>query len=84
MRVDLVEGADAATIRKTFTDTCTENGGNVRDSSGSKVCDRNGSVVEGLTGTGDRAINIYWVNADTSTATQFTPIFGQILAAILD
>ncbi|MGW5685401.1 hypothetical protein [Nonomuraea sp. NPDC003754] len=82
MRVDLVEGADSATVRKSFTDTCTENGGSVRDSSGALICDRNGSVVEGLAGAGDRAINVYWVNADTSTAAKFTPVFGRILAAV--
>ncbi|MEV0379484.1 hypothetical protein [Nonomuraea sp. NPDC050643] len=84
MRVDLVEGADSAAIRKSFTDTCAENGGSVRDSSGAKVCDRNGSVVEGLAGDGDRAISVYWVNADTSTATTFTPAFARILAAVAD
>ncbi|WP_049559060.1 hypothetical protein [Nonomuraea sp. SBT364] len=84
MRLDLVEGADAATVRKGFTDTCTENGGTVRDTSGAQVCDRDGSVGEGLTGGGDRAIIAYWVNADTSTATEFTPAFGRILAAVAD
>ncbi|MEV4018567.1 hypothetical protein AB0J35_49550 [Nonomuraea angiospora] len=82
MRVDLVEGA--ATIRKNFTDTRTGNGGSVRDLSGAKVCDRNGSVVEGLAGAGDRTIDVYWVNADTSTAAKFTPVLHRILASVAD
>ncbi|MCF6471494.1 hypothetical protein FAF44_24325 [Nonomuraea sp. MG754425] len=82
MRVDLVEGADSAVIRKNFTDTCAGNGGEVRDVSGARVCDRNGSVVEGQAGTGERAIDVYWVNADTSTATRFSPVFPRILAAV--
>jgi hypothetical protein len=80
-----VSGANAATARKDFTSTCTENGGTVRDSSsteGAAVCNRAGSVVEGVVGGDDWTVGVYFVNADTATAKKFTPAFEKILAAV--
>lgn len=84
LRADVVTGADAATVRKNFTDTCTEYGGAIRDAASGKgavVCDRAGSVVEGLTGGDDRTVNVYLVNADKATAVKLTPAFDRILTA---
>ncbi|MER6177045.1 hypothetical protein [Streptosporangium sp. NPDC001681] len=85
LRADVATGADAATIRKDFIDTCTEYGGKVGDSAaadGAIVCDRNGSTVEGLVGGADRVVNVYLVNAEAATAGRLTPAFDRILAAV--
>lgn len=85
LRADVVTGADAATVRKDFTETCAEHGGEARESASatdSAVCDRNGSIVEGLVGSDDRLVSVYLVNADKTTAAKLTPAFDEILAAI--
>ncbi|MBF8194521.1 hypothetical protein ITP53_54480 [Nonomuraea sp. K274] len=85
MRADVVTGADAAAVRKDFSDTCTEYGGKVRSSAspeGAVVCDRDGSVVEGVIGSDDRVVSVYLGNADKATAAKLTPAFDQILAAV--
>jgi hypothetical protein len=85
LRADVVTGPDAATVRTDFTATCSGNGGKVRDSAsaeGAVMCDRDGSVVEGAVGSGDRLVSVYLVNADKPTATKLTPAFDHILAAV--
>lgn len=84
LRADVVTGKDAATIRKDFTDTCTEFGGQVSPSASAPdavVCTRDGSVVEGIVGDDARVVNVYFVNADKTTATKLTPGFDKVLAA---
>jgi hypothetical protein len=85
LRADIVTGGDAATVRKEFSDNCTEYGGKLGDSSGEggTVCDRDGAVVEGLVGSDDRLVNVYLVNADKPTATKLSPAFGEILGAVV-
>jgi hypothetical protein len=83
LRADIVAGPGAAVVRKSFTDTCAENGGEVRTSAaGAALCERSGVVVEGLIGGTDRVTDVYLVNADTATATNLTPAFEKILAAV--
>jgi hypothetical protein len=84
LRVDTVAGADAATLRAKFEESCTGYRGAVEKSAaadGAEVCRRDGSVVEGNIACDDQAIDIYLVNADTDTAKSLTPSFEQILAA---
>lgn len=85
LRVDVVTGADAATVRTGFEESCTGNSGTVSDSpaaAGAKVCERDGAVVEGDIATGERTVEVYLVNADTATAETLTPTFEKVLAAI--
>jgi hypothetical protein len=82
LRTDVVGGADVATVRQAFTDTCSGFGGKVRDSGKGVVCERNKVVVEGLVEGDGRLVNVYLVNADTSTATKLTPVFDEILASV--
>jgi len=81
-RTDVVTGADAVTVRQRFTGTCTDFGGSVEPAGGGSVCRRNGIVVEGIKGEGDRVVEASFVNADTSTATTLTPVFERIVAAL--
>lgn len=81
-RSDVVTGADAATVRSQFANSCSENGGATRQSAGGSVCERDGGVVEGIKGGGDRVVNAYFVNADKSMVPQLTSAFPKILAAI--
>ncbi|GAA4087354.1 hypothetical protein [Nonomuraea soli] len=80
MRTDLVEGPEVDTVRKSFEQTCAGNAGRVREVSRAQVCDKNGSVVDGLIAMGDRAVNVYWVNADMAIAVKLTPSFERIVA----
>lgn len=85
LRVDVVTGADAATVRNAFTSSCTGNSGTVSSSAGAPgamVCMRAGAVVEGDISSGDRTVDVYLVNADAATAAALTPRFDDILAAV--
>jgi len=85
LRTDTVTGADAATVRKGFTDTCTGSGGQVRDSAsaqGAVVCVRDGAVVDGIVGNATRVVSVELVNADKATAVKLTPAFDKVLAAV--
>lgn len=79
LRADVVTGADAATVKDNFAKTCADNGGQVAKNG---TCERSGAVVEGLAGGGDRAVEVYLVNADKATAAKLTPSFPAILAAV--
>lgn len=81
-RTDVVTGRDSATVRREFNETCGTVGGVTRPSGGGSVCDRNGVIVEGIRGEGDRVVAAAFVNADTSTAARLTPAFTRILDAI--
>jgi hypothetical protein len=80
-RTDVVTGSDAATVRREFDETCQSLSGVTRPAGGGSVCDRNGVVVEGIKGQGDRVVAASFVNADTSTASSLTPAFPRILDA---
>jgi hypothetical protein len=85
LRVDVVTGANAATARSAFERSCTENGGRVTDSVaavGAQVCQRDGTVVEGAVSSSGRTVDVYVVNADTTTATRLTESFDEILGAV--
>lgn len=82
LRTDVVTGADAPAERQRFADTCAESGGATVASGGGTACARDGVVVEGIKGEGDRLVSVYLVNADSSTATQLTPAFAGILTAV--
>jgi len=85
LRVDMVTGADAETAHGAFERTCTGNGGTVNDSvaaAGAQVCQRDGTVVEGAISGIGRTVNVYLVNADTTTKTRFTRSFDEILGAV--
>jgi hypothetical protein len=84
LRVDTVTGADAATVRAKFERSCTDNGGTLGASAvaNAKVCTRNGTTIEGNLTAGDRTVDVYLVNADTTTATTLTPSFDKVLAAV--
>jgi hypothetical protein len=84
LRVDTVTGADAATVRGKFESSCTDNGGTLGASTvaNAKICTRNGTTIEGNLGSGDRSVDVYFVNADTTTATTLTPSFEKVLTAI--
>ncbi len=81
-RTDVVTGRDAATVRGDFAQTCRDAKGTTRPSGGGTVCDVNGVIVEGIKGEGDRVVDAYIVNADTSTAARLTPAFAKIVGAI--
>jgi hypothetical protein len=81
-RTDVVTGRDTAQVRNDFSDTCGSIGGAMRASGGGSVCDRQGVVVEGLKGEGDRVVLASIVNADNSTATTLTPAFTRIMEAL--
>jgi hypothetical protein len=82
-RSDVVTGADAATVRRQFADTCLENGGVTRQSAGGSVCERDAAVLEGIKGDGDRVVNAYFVNAHKAMAPALTSAFPKILAAVV-
>jgi hypothetical protein len=85
LRVDVVTGADAETVHSAFERTCTQNGGRVTDSVaavGARVCQRDGTVVEGTVSGSGRTVDVYFVNADTTTATRLTQSFDEILGAV--
>jgi hypothetical protein len=82
MRVDTVTGAEAATLRDGFEESCTGNGGTVEDAGGVASCRQDGTVVDGAVASDGRTVHVYLVNADTATATELTPAFEQVLAAV--
>ncbi|MEU7741625.1 hypothetical protein [Nonomuraea sp. NPDC049158] len=85
LRTDTVGGKDVAAVRQEFTESCTGYDGKVRESAaaaGAVVCDRDGAVVEGLVESVDRLVNVYFVNADETTATKLTKKFDAILTAV--
>jgi hypothetical protein len=85
LRVDVVTGADAETVHSAFERTCTANGGTVTDSvaaAGAQVCQRDGTAVEGAVSSSGRTVDVYFVNADTTTATRLTQSFDEILGAV--
>jgi hypothetical protein len=84
LRVDVVTGPDAAKLPPAFHQTCTDTGGTVQPgtSPGAVVCKLNGAIVDGELANSSRVVSVELVNADTATATQLTPAFGKILAAV--
>ncbi|MEU8145342.1 hypothetical protein [Nonomuraea sp. NPDC048901] len=85
LRTDTVGGKDVAAVRQEFTESCTGYDGKVRESSaadGAIVCDRDGAVAEGLVESVDRLVNVYFVNADKTTAIKLTKKFDAILKAV--
>jgi hypothetical protein len=81
-RTDVVTGRDTAAVRREFADTCAAVSGVTRPGGGGSVCDRNGVVVEGIKGEGDRVVALAFVNADNATAARLTPAFTRILEAV--
>jgi hypothetical protein len=81
-RTDVVTGSDAAVVRRDFAATCASINGATRASGGGSVCDRNGVVVEGLKGDGDRVVMAAFENADNAVAASLTPAFTKVLDAL--
>ena len=79
LRTDVVTGADAAIVKENFTRTCATEGGALSAAGG---CERAGAMVEGLVATAGRAVELYLVNADKTTAIKLTPSFPAILAVV--
>jgi hypothetical protein len=84
LRTDVVDGPQAARMRDEFASTCTGNGGMVAAASveGASVCRSGGQAVEGQVATGDRTVDVYVVAADQATASELTPSFEKVLAAV--
>ncbi|WP_297502205.1 hypothetical protein [Pseudonocardia sp.] len=85
LRVDTVTGADAATVTAEFERSCTSNGGTLNDVTAdddAQTCTSRGSTIEGNIDTGDRTVNVYFVNADEATAAALTPNFDKVLDAV--
>jgi hypothetical protein len=85
LRTDVVEGPQAARMRDEFASTCTGNGGTVAAAAsvdGATVCRSGGQAVEGQVAGGDRTVDVYVVAADEATATELTPSFEKVLAAV--
>lgn len=84
LRVDTVTGANAAAVRANFERSCTDNSGTLGDSTvtNAKTCTRGGNTVEGDITAGDRTVDVYFVNADTTTATTLTRAFDKVLASV--
>lgn len=82
LRVDAVDGADAAAVRSNFEENCTGYGGAVEDSGGVALCRRDGTAIEGNVTTDGRSVDVYVVAADAATAAELTPAFEQILGAV--
>ncbi len=82
LRTDVVSDADAPTIWSEFESLCADNSGSsLAGADGqSRVCDRNGSIIEGV--TQDGVVSAYVVNADAEFAAQLTPVFDQVLSAM--
>lgn len=77
-RVDVVAPADADAVRADFTSSCTGFRGVEQQAGGGTVCERDGVVVEGMTGD---LVVVSILTADTATAQTLTPLFPDILAA---
>jgi len=84
LRVDTVTGANAAAVRTDFERSCTDNGGTLKNSTvkNTKTCARGGYNIEGSIRTGDRAVEVYFVNALTKTAKSLTPSLDKVLASV--
>jgi hypothetical protein len=84
LRVDTVTGADASTVSAEFERSCTSNAGTVGDSTvdDAQTCTSRGTTVEGNIDSGDRTVDVYFVNADNSTAAALTPTFDKVLDAV--
>jgi hypothetical protein len=78
VRVDVVPAKDTGTVKQNFASTCTEFGGKERAAGGGTVCERNGSVVDGVIGN---LVVVSIVNADKDVAVKLSPSFGKVLAA---
>ncbi len=84
LRVDTVTGPNAAAARTNFERGCTDNGGTLTNSTvtNAKTCTRDGTVVEGDISTGDRTVDVYFVNATREAATTLTRAFDKVLASV--
>jgi hypothetical protein len=83
LRVDVVEGPDAARMRDEFRRVCTGAGTveDVTSVAGGARCSRGGQAVEGQVADGDRTVDVYLVNASATTAAELSPSFDKVLAA---
>ncbi|MCS7484537.1 hypothetical protein ACFFQW_12220 [Umezawaea endophytica] len=84
LRVDTVNGANAAATRARFESSCTDNNGTLGDSTvtNAKTCTRGGTTIEGDITAGDRTVDVYFVNATTDTAAELTRAFDKVLASV--
>jgi hypothetical protein len=84
LRTDVVDGPQAARMRDEFASTCTGNGGTVAATSvdAATVCRSGGQAIEGQVAAGDRTVDVYVVAADQATASELTPSFEKVLAAV--
>jgi hypothetical protein len=85
LRVDTVNGADAEAVTAEFERSCTSNGGTLNDVTAdddAQTCTSRGSTIEGNIDSGDRTVNVYFVNADDATAAALTPNFDKVLEAV--
>lgn len=85
LRVDTVEGSDAAAVRDQFAQTCAGAGGTVVPSTaadGAVVCDRDGSVQEGNVTSGDTSVDVYYPSVDRSLQGEITSSFEQVLGTV--
>jgi hypothetical protein len=85
LRTDVVEGPQAARMRDEFASTCTGNGGTVATAASvdaATVCRSGGQAIEGQVAAGDRTVDVYVVAADQATASELTPSFEKVLAAV--
>jgi len=84
LRVDTVNGANAAAVRAKFESSCTDNGGTLGDSTvtNAKTCARGGNTIEGDIAADGRTVDVYFVNATTDTATDLTRSFDKVLASV--
>lgn len=85
LRVDVVTGGDVAAVRESFDSVCTDNGGAVSPSSGTKgaqVCTDGGFVQDGIVASDDRSVQVYYPAVGRSQQRQLTSSFGKVLAAV--
>ncbi|WP_346273312.1 hypothetical protein [Pseudonocardia sp.] len=85
LRADTVTGADAEAVTAEFERSCTSNGGTLNDVTAdddAQTCTSRGSTIEGNIDSGDRTVNVYFVNADDATAAALTPNFDKVLDAV--
>ncbi|WNV88647.1 hypothetical protein [Umezawaea sp. Da 62-37] len=84
LRVDTVTGADAAAVRANFERSCTDNGGTLGESevATGKTCTRGTNTIEGDLSSGDRTVDVYFVNATNDTGAAMTEKLDKVLAAV--
>lgn len=83
LRTDEITGADVAQQQATYAANCSEFGGELTTGpvSGGVYCTRNGLIVDGQVGGGDRLVEVL-VNGGGQTAEQVNAVFDQLLAAV--